>query len=273
LGFGGLITTDALVMGAIARRYGIEESAVLAVLAGADILLMPLDAEVVVNAVCAAVAAGRISEQRIDESLRRIEAAKAKVFPKKEMPREVSPNPSYYLYEKLEQPDARETAAEILRHSLRCGGLLPLGQGEGRLRNLILVDDLLNCRFLGNHTPAIAIPQQRGYQLQIIDSNSPSFGAEYLSDDFAATMLQLFIRGNPFRQLGTAIEVAKELLKRLLRNSELCAFVIYGSPYTLELFVSDLPLGLPYVFCYGQMSEAQAVALEILFGGLPKKED
>ena len=273
LAFGGLIVTDALVMGAIARRYGIEESAILAVEAGADILLMPLDAEVVVNAVCAAVAAGRISEQRIDESLRRIEEAKAKVFPKKEMPQEVAPHPSYYLCEKLEQPEARDTTAEILRHSLRCGGSLPLGPGEGKLRNLILVDDLLNCRFLDRQTPAIAIPQQFGYQLQIIDSNSPSFETGYLSEDFAATMLQLFIRGNPFRQLSTVIEVAKELLKRLLRNSELCALIVYGSPYTLELFVSDLPSGLPYVFSYGQMSQAQAQALEILFGGLPKKED
>jgi beta-glucosidase len=118
----------------------------------------------------------------------------------------------------------------------------------------------------------VAIPQQLGYQLQIIDSNSPSFETGHLSEDFAATMLQLFIRGNPFRQLSTVIEVAKELLKRLLRNSELCALVIYGSPYTLELFFSDLPPGLPYVFCYGQMPEAQTIALEVLLGSFSKKD-
>lgn len=282
LGFEGLIVTDALVMGAIARRYGIEESAVLAVEAGADILLMPLDAEVVIKAVCAAVAAGRISEERIDESLRRLEQAKAKVFPgwqidkEEERPQENASTPSYYLYEQLEQPEARNVAAEILRHSLRCGGSLPfvpkVTAAGGQLRNLILVDDLLNCRFLDRQSPAIAIPNQRGYQLQIIDSNSPSFGTGYLSEDFAPTLLQLFIRGNPFRQLSTVIEAAKELLKRLLRNSELCALVIYGSPYTLELFISDLPPGLPYVFCYGQMSEAQAIALEVLFNGLGQKD-
>lgn len=280
LGFEGLIVTDALVMGAIARRYGIEESAVLAVEAGADILLMPLDAEVVIKAVCAAVAAGRISEERIDESLQRIEQAKAKVFPgwqkEQERPQENLSTPSYYLYEELEQPEAKKVTAEILRHSLRCGGSLPLRPevtaGGGQLRNLILVDDLLNCRFLDRQTPAIAIPNQLGYQLQIIDSNSPSFGTGYLSEDFAPTLLQLFIRGNPFRQLSTVIEAAKELLKRLLRNSELSALVIYGSPYTLELFISDLPSGLPYVFCYGQMSEAQTIALEVLLGGLSQKD-
>ena len=277
LGFGGLIVTDALVMGAIARRYGIEESAVLAVEAGADILLMPLDAEVVVKAVCAAVAAGRISEERIDRSLQRIWQAKAKVFPGWQIgchrpQSETSSTPSYYLYEQLDRPEARQTAAVLLRHSLRSGGSLPLGPdmaaGGGQLRNLILVDDLLNCRFLGHHTPAIAIPNQLGYELQIIDSNSPSFGAGYLSEDFAPTLLQLFIRGNPFRQLSTTIEAARLLLKRLLRYSELCGLVIYGSPYTLELFAPELPSDLPYVFCYGQMSEAQAIALEVMFGGL-----
>ena len=277
MGFGGLIVTDALVMGAIARRYGIEESAVLALEAGADILLMPLDAEVVIKAVCAAVAAGRISEKRIDESLQRIGEAKTKVFPgwqlDGDLPQEISPTPSYYLCEQLERPEARDAAAEILRHSLRSGGSLPLGPSEGKSRNLILVDDLLNCRFLGHHRPAIAIPNQLGYQLQIIDSNSPSFGAGNLSEDFSTTLLQLFIRGNAFRQLSTTINAARQLLKRLLRNSELCALVIYGSPYTLELFVSDLPSGLPYVFSYGQMAEAQAIALEVLFGGDGKKED
>jgi beta-glucosidase len=42
MGFQGLIVTDALVMGAITRRYGPYEAAILAIAAGADLLLMPL---------------------------------------------------------------------------------------------------------------------------------------------------------------------------------------------------------------------------------------
>ncbi|MGA7935210.1 MAG: glycoside hydrolase family 3 N-terminal domain-containing protein, partial [Kovacikia sp.] len=79
LGFDGLIVTDALVMGAIANRYGANQAAVLAVEAGADILLMPLDPVGAIAAVCAAVEAGRISLERIQASVERIWRAKQKV--------------------------------------------------------------------------------------------------------------------------------------------------------------------------------------------------
>ncbi|MGB3616335.1 MAG: glycoside hydrolase family 3 N-terminal domain-containing protein, partial [Elainellaceae cyanobacterium] len=58
LGFDGIIVTDALVMGAIAQAYGTGEAAVMAVEAGADVLMMPLDPVEAVEAVCAAVEKG-----------------------------------------------------------------------------------------------------------------------------------------------------------------------------------------------------------------------
>ncbi|MCA1991353.1 MAG: beta-glucosidase, partial [Coleofasciculus sp. S288] len=79
LGFEGLIVTDALVMGAIANRYGTNEAPVMAVEAGADILLMPVDPEGAIQAVCDAVAAGRLSQERIRASVERIWNAKQNV--------------------------------------------------------------------------------------------------------------------------------------------------------------------------------------------------
>ena len=73
MGFEGVLVTDALVMGAIAERYGCEEAAVMALEAGADILLMPPDVEKAVGAVREAVREGRINEERIDRSLKRID--------------------------------------------------------------------------------------------------------------------------------------------------------------------------------------------------------
>ena len=72
LGFDGVIITDALEMGAITRRYGSGEAAVRALEAGADFLLCPLDYCAAFDAVVAAVESGRIAEERIEESLRRI---------------------------------------------------------------------------------------------------------------------------------------------------------------------------------------------------------
>ena len=271
LGFGGLVVTDALVMGAIANRYGLAEASILAVEAGADILLMPLDAEVTINAVCDAVSQGRISESRIDESLERIWQAKTKVYPTWEPGNEQELNstsaPIYHLFEKLNQPQAQETVGQILQDSLEIGGAnLSLNKDEKHLRNLVFVQDILNSPFLGNHTPAIAIPKQYGYQAQLIDNHSEV--SQNLTPS-GLTLLQIFIRGNPFGQVSSLTQASKDLVKRLLRNGELQGLIIYGSQYTLKQFSPELLSEIPYIFCYGQMPKAQAIALELLFKDLP----
>ena len=73
LGFKGVIITDAMEMGAIAKNYSSGEAAVRAIKAGADIILMPLNYVNAFEGVLAAVKSGEISEQRIDESIMRIE--------------------------------------------------------------------------------------------------------------------------------------------------------------------------------------------------------
>ena len=72
LGFEGAIITDALEMGAITRQYSVPEACVLALEAGVDILLCVKDYPACFEAVLAAVQEGRLTEGRIDESVRRI---------------------------------------------------------------------------------------------------------------------------------------------------------------------------------------------------------
>lgn len=78
LGFDGVVITDALNMGAVSNIYSSGEAAVMAVEAGADMLLMPDDLDSAYNGLFAAVESGRISEERIDESVMRILAIKEK---------------------------------------------------------------------------------------------------------------------------------------------------------------------------------------------------
>lgn len=78
LGFQGVIITDALNMSAITEYYTTEEAAVKAIVAGADMLLMPDDFYAAYDAVLAAVQDGTIPEERIDESLERIYRVKYK---------------------------------------------------------------------------------------------------------------------------------------------------------------------------------------------------
>ncbi len=72
LGFDGLVVTDALDMGAITAAFGAGESAVRAFLAGSDLLLLPEDPRVAIDAMVAAVESGRIPMERLDSSVRRM---------------------------------------------------------------------------------------------------------------------------------------------------------------------------------------------------------
>lgn len=75
LGFDGVVMTDDMGMRAIRDHYTLPEAAVLAVLAGNDLLLAvetARDPDLIRDALLDAVAAGRITESRIDESLRRL---------------------------------------------------------------------------------------------------------------------------------------------------------------------------------------------------------
>ena len=75
LGFAGAVLTDDLTMGAVTQSYGLGEAAVLAVEAGCDILLVCHGQDsvpAVRTALLEAVASGRITAERLDESVYRI---------------------------------------------------------------------------------------------------------------------------------------------------------------------------------------------------------
>ncbi len=72
LGYNGLITTDALDMGAIKNNYSSAEAVLLAFESGVDFLLMPYDYKEAFDAIYDAVQSGRISEYRLNESVLRI---------------------------------------------------------------------------------------------------------------------------------------------------------------------------------------------------------
>ncbi|WP_350280986.1 glycoside hydrolase family 3 N-terminal domain-containing protein [Kribbella sp. HUAS MG21] len=72
LRFDGVVITDSLGMKGVRDKYGDAEIPLRAIEAGVDQLLMPVDPGLAYNSVLNAVRSGRISEARIDESVRRI---------------------------------------------------------------------------------------------------------------------------------------------------------------------------------------------------------
>lgn len=79
LGFKGIVITDSHKDPSITKKYSVGEAAVMAINAGADIVLMPDDLSEAVNSVCEAVENGEIREERINESAERILEMKAEM--------------------------------------------------------------------------------------------------------------------------------------------------------------------------------------------------
>lgn len=80
--YNGVIITDDMNMGAIAKNFEVDESAVQAIMAGNDVLLYVATPEIIIasyNAVIKAVNSGKIPENRINESVYRILKLKEKV--------------------------------------------------------------------------------------------------------------------------------------------------------------------------------------------------
>lgn len=72
LGFNGLVVTDALIMESVTRNFGVGETAVRVLEAGADLLLMSTDPRTAHEAIREAVERGRLSESQINDSVRRL---------------------------------------------------------------------------------------------------------------------------------------------------------------------------------------------------------
>jgi beta-N-acetylhexosaminidase len=75
LGYDGVVVTDALYMADLAARFGVPETGVLALIAGCDVLEGPSNSasiSAITTAIKNALASGRLTQARIDLSVRRI---------------------------------------------------------------------------------------------------------------------------------------------------------------------------------------------------------
>ncbi|WP_150239088.1 glycoside hydrolase family 3 protein [Nocardiopsis quinghaiensis] len=130
LGYDGLVTTDALNMEGVRQRHSDGEIAVRVLEAGVDQLLMPPDPAAAVSAIREAVEQGRLTEERVDESVLRVLTLK-----EKRGVLEAEPVDAEGAAAVLEDPEHAEAAQRVADASATLvrneGGLLPLAEGSG----------------------------------------------------------------------------------------------------------------------------------------------
>jgi beta-glucosidase len=326
LGFRGLVVTDALVMEAITAHHGAGEAAVLALEAGADLVLMPADADTAMAAIVAAVEQGRLKRERLEASAERRRLALASLQGNSLAPAgsvaEACPEPLGSLAAaSCRATDASEPlgplsngpisadqqlALELVQRSLLHQGgrvTLPAGSpGAAPAINLIRVDTALGCPFLQPTAPALTRATAAGFRTVVLDGCSPSPwrvrpaavsdpGAQEpgLAAPVAANgtsiatdgpldlprlgegpvLLQLFVRGNPFRGSAAGREPWEAVIRQLQASGRLAGLAVYGSPYLWESLQPLLEDGIPAAWSPGQMPLAQAELLAALGLGTP----
>ena len=149
MGYDGVVISDCLEMGAIADGIGVEEGAVGTLLAGADIVLIShteARQHAAIDAVAAALASGRLSQQRVDQALARVRRLKkaAAVQGWRELPATPAG---------LMGADALALAADVQRRALKVeGSFRPLDPAQPvalitfEVRDRTEVDEVANGR-------------------------------------------------------------------------------------------------------------------------------
>ena len=265
LGFQGLVITDALDMGGITVRYAPGEAAVRAFLAGADALLMPPVPDAAFQAVLAAAKSGRISQERLDASLRRILQAKARLGLNKNRLVDVDA-----LNEKFGKSTWQETAQEISDRGVTLlrdrQHLLPL-DGAKPTRAL-----LVNLYSDPEAYPGEDLePQLRARfdSLVALRADTKFVHADTLklppSDSYDLVILALFVRVSDRKG---DIDVPADqipLIDQLYKSGKPVVTLGLGSPYLIERF----PQAETWLSAFGISDVAQISMARALFGEIP----
>lgn len=267
LKFSGVIFTDAMNMRGVAAHYPEGEAAVRSVKAGADIVLYPPNVEQAFLALKRAVESGEIKESRIDESVRRILTAKAKVGLDKQRLVDIG-----NLDKVLGNNEHQRAAQQIIENAITLvrdkQSVLPLKLApEQKVLFITMVDNSEGWR---DGVPGRAFFQE-------LLKRHPNSTDVYLTDKTAPAELELirklaafsdavvvnaFIRVSSFKGSIDLSEGEINLLKRLSAIDKPLVFVLYGSPYLLS-FVPELPT---YILVYEYYPAAEEAALRAVLG-------
>ena len=266
LGFKGIITTDAMEMGAIKKNYSDEKSVVMAVLAGADIVLLPADAKKTIDAIEAAVKSGELTEARIDESVRRLLSAKYRLGLTEN--RLVDLAKVNQVVEKSENVrEANATAEKSITLLRNADNILPMTAEKANKTLFVVIaadDDPIEGIAL--------IPEimRRAPKAKIIRLDLRSTKDEYekvleQAKQFDSIILAPFVKRAALKGTVALPENQTKFVREMIDLKKPVAVVAFGSPYLIRQF----PEVKTYVVTYAIEEVAQTAAVRTMFGEVP----
>jgi beta-N-acetylhexosaminidase len=263
LGFKGLIVTDAMSMSGLTLYVSQEEAGVQAFLAGADLLEKPADTDAMIRGLREAVKSGRISEARLNESVRKILAwkhelglFKQKITPIDQMDKIISNKETHLLAEEI-----ANKAVTVVRNE---ENLIPLAKDKR-----VFVLGISN-GFDGEMTSVALI--------RFLRENGVRFGATMLQEnsspeqvarareaadraDVVIAALYGRVRSGAKNSVGLP-DAGVDILRDLLSNNKKVVGLSFGNPYILQSF----PTLKTYIVAYGDMTTLQRASARTVFG-------
>ena len=262
MNFRGLLVTDAMTMGGVANRYGATEPLVLALQAGADILLMPHSVTEAINTITKAIESGRLTQARIDESVRRVMRMKAQAGLRTGRLVDLDAVDTI-----VNVPARSRIAAEVAEKSITVardsGSLVPLSRNSRRILSITYADggDLVAGRVFNQEL------RSGGFRVstETVDSRTTTAELDQLrlqADSADVVIASAYVfpresRGSIGAQGGfpAFIEQLSAARKNLIAIS-------FGNPY----LVSAFPSVPTYVLAWGGAPVSQRAAAQAILG-------
>lgn len=263
MGFNGLIVTDAMSMSGLTIYFDQAEAGVRAFLAGADVLEKPADPDVMIRGLVAAVNSGRITQARLDESVRKVLAwkyevglTKDKITPIDQIDKIVSGSESDAL--------AAEVANKAITLVRNDASSIPLD------RNAKVAVLAISNGFDGESTLGPLARELRAngikFEAALLQDNSTMeqvtrARAMVGNADIVIAALYGRVRSGARNSVGLP-EAGASILRDLLAKDKKVIGVSFGNPYILGSF----PEMKTYVVAYGDMPDLQRAAVNGIFG-------
>ena len=265
LKFDGLIVTDAMDMSGLTLYFNQDEAAVRAFLAGADVLIKPGDADLAIKGLKEAVKSGRISEERLNESVRKQLAWKYQLGLEKQ-----KITPIELIDTNVSSLQTRQLSGEIADGAMTLvkddNKSLPLTKDKkavvlcitnGDDRNFVGNTFTQTLRALGLNVERIVI-DERSTEKEVQNAIEKAKNSEIV-------IAGLFgrVRSGAKNSIGLT-ETGNQVLQSVLQNNPNTINVSFGNPYLLRGF----PAMKTYVVAYGDMTSLQRAAARALMGDI-----
>lgn len=265
LNFDGLIVTDAMNMDAITKYYSAAEATVKAVEAGNDMILMPPDEEISINALESAVKSGELSIERINESVRKILSAKKWLSLDKEKLSNFD-NITKVVGQKSHLRLAEEIANKSITLVKNDQNIIPVNPKEVyktlsvTISNKALEDsDKVFENFINDNF---------GY-VNKISLNNKSSENDYnrafkLAEKSNLILLSSYTRVNPDKEKTDLSEEHTKFIKDILKLNKDAVIIGFNNPYLLKLF----PEASTYLCAYGAPGVSQIAMGNAIIGNI-----